>query len=140
MFGIYIHIIDRIYIHNIWYILQAMISSNKFYWASSNNIIIHQHQKKNHEHCSHDNHHYNQYKNHRKEKLSIHSMRSYQQHILEDGILFATFEIMLLIIMMMMMMTMINFFGWCWYHGHYMVRIIEHIYKYRSSITLHVCR
>ena len=47
-----------------------MISSNKFYWASSNNIIIHLYQKINHEQHSHDNHHHNQCKNNSKEKLN----------------------------------------------------------------------
>lgn len=60
------------------------------------NIIIHQHQRlSSHEQYSHDNHHHDEYEHHHdsKEEVSIHSMKSYQQHMLEGGILFATFEI-----------------------------------------------
>ena len=60
------------------------------------NIIIPQHQRlNNHDQYSHDKHHHDQYEHHHdsKEEVSIHSMKSYQQHMLEGGILFATFEI-----------------------------------------------
>lgn len=45
--------------------------------------IIHQHRRKN----NYDSHHDS------KDEVSIHSMKSYQQHMLEGAILFSTFEI-----------------------------------------------
>ena len=47
--------------------------------------IIHQHRRKN----NYDSHHHHD----SKEEVLIHSMKSYQQHMLEGAILFATFEI-----------------------------------------------
>jgi len=58
------------------------------------NMIIPQHQRiNNHEQYSHDNYHHEHHNHDSKEEVSIHSMKSYQQHMLEGGILFATFEI-----------------------------------------------
>ena len=48
--------------------------------------IIHQHRRKN----NHDSHHHH---HDSKDEVLIHSMKSYQQHMLEGAILFATFEI-----------------------------------------------
>ena len=48
--------------------------------------IIHQHRRIN----NNDSHHHD---HHSKDEVSIHSMKSYQQHMLEGAILFATFEI-----------------------------------------------